>query len=49
LKQKIPSLNKDYITSDIVLAALMHLFLLICMMLLLFFLMQSLIPLFSTK
>jgi hypothetical protein len=49
LKKKFPFLDKPYINSDVVLAAMMHLFLLICMIVLLYFLMQRLLPLFSTK
>ncbi|OEU41833.1 hypothetical protein BGV40_12820 [Methanosarcina sp. Ant1] len=48
LKKKVPLLDQPYVNSDVVLAALMHLFLLICMILLLIFLMQRLLPLFST-
>jgi len=48
LKKKVPLLDQPYVNSDVVLAALMHLFLLICMILLLIFLMQRLLPLFAT-
>ena len=46
--KKVPLLDQPYVNSDVALAALMHLFLLICMILLLIFLMQRLLPLFAT-